>query len=339
MPDSNTAEQLDGNFQFAGADPIEAPDFSGLDRGDDPEAVIEDVVEETPETTEEVIEDVQQEAQEESNDSEDTQAEEEADVSEVEEEVTAEETEEVAEAPKKADEKQHMVPKSRMDEEIARRRQLEERISQLEESTKPKEPEKPPFDFDAAEASYMEAVLDGDTDKAKVLRQEIRAAERATLTEELRGEISNTTNVTKQQLELDTAVATMVGEYPVLDSKSEFADQELINEANELMGMYAAKGMAPADALRKAVRLTIAANAPEYLQTAPAAEPAPAPVAKKRETNVKQKLEAAQKQPPKLAGESAASRTEETLDIKSMTDQDFLKLSEAQLKRLRGDFG
>jgi hypothetical protein len=54
---------------------------------------------------------------------------------------------------------------------------------------------------------------------------------------------------------------------------------------------------------------------------------------------VKQKLEAANKQPAKLAGESAATRGNDVVDISTMTDADFDKLSDAQMKRLRGDFG
>jgi hypothetical protein len=63
------------------------------------------------------------------------------------------------------------------------------------------------------------------------------------------------------------------------------------------------------------------------------------PTAKKRTTDVKQKLEAANKQPAKLAGESAATRGNDVVDISTMTDADFDKLSDAQMKRLRGDFG
>jgi hypothetical protein len=229
-----------------------------------------------------------------------------------------------------------MVPKARMDEEIARRRQLEERLAKLEEGAKPQEEPEPEFDFDSKEADYMEAVLDGETDKAKAVRKEIRNEERKAMAKELRQDIHNTTNVTKQHLDLDVAVADMVESYPVLDSKSDEADADLIAEANELMGMYAEKGMAQADALRKAVRMTLASSMPELLQ--PKAVESK-PTAKKRTTDVKQKLEAANKQPAKLAGESAATRGNDVVDISTMTDADFDKLSDAQMKRLRGDFG
>ena len=229
-----------------------------------------------------------------------------------------------------------MVPKSRMDEEIARRRQLEDRLAKLEEGSKPDVAPEPEFDFDGKEAEYMDAVLDGETDKAQQVRKEIRSAERESMAKELRKDIHNTTNVTKQQLDLDVAVSDMVASYPVLDSQSDEANADMIADANELMGMYAQKGMTQADALRKAVRMTLASSMPELLQPK-AVESKPA--AKKRTTDVKKKLEAASAQPAKLKGESAATRGNEVVDISTMTDSDFDQLSDAQMKRLRGDFG
>ena len=40
-----------------------------------------------------------------------------------------------------------------------------------------------------------------------------------------------------------------------------------------------------------------------------------------------------------LAGESAATRGNDVVNISTMTDSDFEKLSAAQMQRLRGDFG
>jgi len=342
MPKSNVSANLehddsidDKNFdEFAGGDGREDFDASALDRGDTPEeeadptdAAIAHLVE--------VADEAEAAEGEEEVESELESDEGGLEGEEVEEEV--EEEEEVKEAAtSKSDDKAHMVPKSRMDEEIARRRQLEDRLAKLEESAKPEVAPEPEFDFDGKEAEYMDAVLDGETDKAQKVRKEIRSAERDSMAKELRGEIHNTTNVTKQQLDLDVAVSDMMASYPVLDSNSDQADTDLIADANELMGMYADKGMAQADALRKAVRMTLASSMPELLQPK-AVETKPA--AKKRETDVNAKLEAANKQPAKLAGESAATRDNDVVNISTMTDSDFEKLSEAQMHRLRGDFG
>ena len=339
MPKSKISANLehddsieDSNFdQFAGGDDREELDLSSLDRGDSPEEAEAESEEEVVAESEEAVEEeaVEEEAvEEEVAELEEAEAEsEEA----VEEEVAEEE-----EVAAKSDEKSHMVPKARMDEEIARRRQLEDRLAKLEDDAKPQKTPEPEFDFDSKEAEYMDAVLDGETDKAQKVRKEIRSAERESMAKELREDIHNTTNVTKQHLDLDVAVADMMASYPVLDSTSDEADADLIAEANELMGMYAEKGMAQADALRKAVRMTLASNMPELLQ--PKAVQSK-PAAKKRTTDVKQKLEAASKQPAKLKGESAATRGNDVVDISTMTDADFDKLSDAQMKRLRGDFG
>ena len=346
MPKSKTSANLehddsieDNNFdEFAGGDGREEFDASSLDRGDIPEeevdptdAAIAHLVEVADEA--EAEEEAPEEEAEAAEGEEEVESELEGDEAGLEGEEVEEEVEEVA---AKSDEKSHMVPKSRMDEEIARRRQLEDRLAKLEENAKPQEAPEPEFDFDGKEAEYMDAVLDGETDKAQKVRKEIRSAERDSMAKELRKDIHNTTNVTKQQLDLDVAVSDMVASYPVLDSNSEQADADMIADANELMGMYAERGMAQADALRKAVRMTLASSMPELLQ--PKAVESK-PTAKKRTTDVKQKLEAANKQPAKLAGESAATRGNDVVDISTMTDADFDKLSDAQMKRLRGDFG
>ena len=347
MPKSKPSANLehddsieDNNFdQFAGGDGREDFDASSLDRGDIPEeevdptdAAIAHLVEVADEA--EAEEEAPEEEAEAAEGEEEVESELEGDEAELEgEEVEEEEVEEVA---AKSDEKSHMVPKSRMDEEIARRRQLEDRLAKLEESSKPEVAPEPEFDFDGKEAEYMDAVLDGETDKAQKVRKEIRSAERDSMAKELRQDIHNTTNVTKQQLDLDVAVSDMVASYPVLDSNSEQADADMIADANELMGMYADRGMAQADALRKAVRMTLASNMPELLQPKAVGSK---PALKKRTTDVNKKLEAANKQPAKLAGESAATRGNDVVDISTMTDADFEKLSDAQMKRLRGDFG
>ena len=346
MPKSKISANLehddsieDNNFdEFAGGDGREEFDASSLDRGDIPEeevdptdAAIAHLVEVADEA--EAEEEAPEEEAEAAEGEEEVESELEGDEAGLEGEEVEEEVEEVA---AKSDEKSHMVPKSRMDEEIARRRQLEDRLAKLEERSKPEEAPEPEFDFDGKEAEYMDAVLDGETDKAQKVRKEIRSAERDSMAKELRKDIHNTTNVTKQQLDLDVAVSDMMASYPVLDSNSDQADADMIADANELMGMYAEKGMAQADALRKAVRMTLASSMPELLQ--PKAVESK-PTAKKRTTDVKQKLEAANKQPAKLAGESAATRGNDVVDISTMTDADFDKLSDAQMKRLRGDFG
>jgi len=346
MPKSKISANLehddsieDNNFdEFAGGDGREEFDASSLDRGDIPEeevdptdAAIAHLVEVADEA--EAEEEAPEEEAEAAEGEEEVDSELEGDEAGLEGEEVEEEVEEVA---AKTDEKSHMVPKSRMDEEIARRRQLEDRLAKLEERSKPEEAPEPEFDFDGKEAEYMDAVLDGETDKAQKVRKEIRSAERDSMAKELRKDIHNTTNVTKQQLDLDVAVSDMMASYPVLDSNSDQADADMIADANELMGMYAERGMAQADALRKAVRMTLASSMPELLQ--PKAVESK-PTAKKRTTDVKQKLEAANKQPAKLAGESAATRGNDVVDISTMTDADFDKLSDAQMKRLRGDFG
>ena len=59
-------------------------------------------------------------------------------------------------------------------------------------------------------------------------------------------------------------------------------------------------------------------------------------VAKKR-AEVSRKLDAAQAQPPEMAGESSASRGETNVNLATLTDEEFSALPESTLARLRGD--
>ena len=70
-----------------------------------------------------------------------------------------------------------MVPKSRLDEVLAKNKEMQKRLQTLENETK--RDAGPKYDFVAREKEYQELVLDGETDRAAQLREEIRAAERS----------------------------------------------------------------------------------------------------------------------------------------------------------------
>ena len=74
-----------------------------------------------------------------------------------------------------------MVPKSRLDEVLAKQKALEKQLDELR--AQKQEPGEAPeaYDFDAKEVEYQNLVLDGEAQKAAALRKEIRAAERAQL--------------------------------------------------------------------------------------------------------------------------------------------------------------
>lgn len=250
-----------------------------------------------------------------------------------------------AEADKK---KPHMIPKDRLDQELAKRRQLENKLKELEEKVNyaEKAPATADFDFDDAETKYMNAVLDGETEKAKQIRAEIRQMERQQLQNELQQSMEQTSQRTQAQIRLDSAVQDIVSKFPQLDINGEAPDQDLINETNELMSGFLNAGYDPVDALNKAVGYTTAslgmnmdvdeqAVIPKSTTRDLSAEKS----AKRLKESAEKREKAQSQQPPKLSGESQRSRDDNVVDIFKMSDKDWNNLSDEQMRKLRGDFG
>lgn len=328
-------------------------DLDGLDRGDSVGLA------ETDEAQEAVAEEAETEALQEGGESDTVsevpdQAEEVDEGSEEPEAVDTDDADEAtvetdtsadAEAGKK---KPHMIPKDRLDQELAKRRQLENKLKELEEKaqTAEKPPQHAEFDFDEAETRYMNAVLDGEAEKAKQIRAEIRQVERAQLQAELQSSMQETSQRTQAQIRLDNAVSEVVSKFPQLDVNGEAPDQDLINETNELMGGFLTAGYDPVDALNKAVGYTTAslglnmdANEQAVIPNAKTRDLSAEKVAQRRQDGAEKREKATSQQPPKLSGESQRSRDENVVDIFKMSDKDLNNLSDEQLRKLRGDFG
>ena len=307
IPDADSNELLD--LSFAEVAEVKEPS--------------EEIVSEDEESTEEVTE------EEAESEEETTEAEVEV---EVEEEVVA------VEEPKSK--KKPMVPKARLDEVLAKQKALQKQLDDINAATEKSAEAPEEYDFDAKEVEYQNMVLDGETDKAVGLRREIRKAERATLEFEMRAEMNQTVSQDRQMNALQQAANAMEEAYPVFSRDSEDYSEDMTNEVVELRDAFILKGYEAVDALSKAVRYVVKDNgldevdqdAPSLAGTAKKTDE----LAKKR-TQISKKLKAAESQPPELPGESSSTHGEKTLDLSSMTEEEFDALPEATLKRLRGD--
>ena len=335
-------QQEDVNFDvMPGADapePVQEKLDLNFGLGEEPEE--EEVAEEVQET-EAVVEDepepeVEDEGDEEESAEPDT---EEESTAEAPEEVTPE-PEPVEEAPKKA----KMVPKSRLDEVLAKQKALQKQLDDMKAAQEVQENAPDDYDFAAKEVEYQTLVLDGESDKAAALRQEMRKAEKEQMAFEMRQEMTQTVAQSQQATALQSAAADLEANFPVFDQNSEVYNAEYTQEVIELRDAFMTQGFGAVDALSKAANFVIKSNdlAETTSDTESALASTKAPtgnadeVAKKR-AQVSKKLKAAEAQPPELPGESSANRGEKTLDVASMTEEEFAALPEATLKRLRGD--
>ena len=346
------AEEQEDKLEFEtmpGADKLEErdEDFSlnfGLDdEGNATEEPQEEVAEDTvEETVAETEEDVSHETPEEETTAEANEEPEE----EVEEEVAElEEEPEPEPAPKQ---KGQTVPKSRMDEVIKERNELRREMEALKEAQKPPPPAAPAYDFEGKEKLYQDAILDGESEKAKAIRAEINEATRAQLSAELTQEVERTVNRKNEESALQIAADKLQQDFPMFNQDSSDYDEAMTQEVIDLRDAFITQGVRPVDALAKASDYVIKTNniaVPEAEEsTGLAGKTAPpkkgvdeVATQRKKKAQVAQKLDAAAKQPPELPGESSSNHGEKALDISNLSEEEFNALPEATLKRLRGD--
>jgi len=253
-----------------------------------------------------------------------------------------EEPEEVLEEPK-AKKKGQMVPKSRLDEVLAKQKALQKQLDEIKQANQPPPPELPSYDFESKEREYQDFILDGEPDKAAKLRSEIRNAEREAMSHELRREVEQTVTRNNEETALQQAANLLETEYPVFDQNSADYNEDYTQEVIELRDAFMVQGLRAVDALSKASNFVIKAHdigTESDDSSALTAKQAPKKsvdeVAKKR-AEVAKKLDAAKKQPPELPGEGSSSHGEKALDISSLSEEEFNALPEATLRRLRGD--
>lgn len=201
-------------------------------------------------------------------------------------------------------------------------------------AAEPAKEEPPAFDIDAKEAEYADAVIEGDVERAKGLRKEIRQFEQAAMKDELRREQEQADRA-KTVGERMTAVITQAfTDHPELNHKSDVYNPNLVGKINLMAKAYEAQGKPADEALSLAIEDFIpkkeaaAEVDPEVAKNAAAA----AALAKKRNAI------AAASQPPGLGGVGTGERAAAGVrSIEDMTDAEFNALPEREKKRLRGD--
>jgi len=327
-----TEEKKDMQYDvMPGADlPDESQDMLDLsfDTVEEPTAEVEE--EETVAEEETVSED-EQSTEEETNPEEETVAEE--------EETVAEEPEEEVEQPNLS-QKKPMVPKSRLDEVLNKQKALQKQLDDMKAAQVPAEDAPEEYDFGSKEVEYQTHLLDGEAEKAAVIRAEIRRAERTQIEYEMTQKMTQTVSHNQQATALQQAANDLESSFPVFDQASAEYNAEYTQEVIDLRDAFMTKGDNAVAALSKAAKYVVREYDLEGAVEAPSLAGKVAPksdeVAKKR-AEVSRKLKAADAQPPDLPGESSASRGEKGLDMNNMTEDEFNALPEATLKRLRGD--
>jgi len=296
-------------------------------------------------TEEEVVEVEEETADEEEQDSEDEVTAEE-ETPDAEQEIVDElvETEEEPEKPVEPP-KSPMVPKSRLDEVLAKNKKMQKQLDDIQQKEAEVQAEAPQYDFDVKEQEYQQLILDGDSTSAVALRTEMRAAEKEQMMFEVQQQMGQSLQLSNAEQDLAVKAQEIGDTFAILNENSESFDTELAGEVRDLRDAFMVQGFTPADSLAKATEYTLAAKRPELLQTTDdtiavqTKKQNKAVVQNRQRTAVKKKLEASKSQPPKLQGEGTAKRGDKVADLNILSDEEFGALPEETLKRMRGDFG
>lgn len=251
------------------------------------------------------------------------------------------------------EDKPRMIPHARFNEvneslkaEREARLRLEEELARARGAAPPAKEEQqdnetPAFDFDDADSRLDEAMYEGDSEKAKQIRAEIRAAERAEL-ERLADERAEAlyrarmeeSEKARAATELEQAAAEVTAKFSFLDSSSPDMDEDAIGDVVALRDSYIGRGMKPGEALTRA-----ADRVARILGHGD--EPEAKPDGKKEDKptltpeQIEQSLEREKRIP---ARDKGVGERANRIDYENLSDDEFDRLSESEKRKARGDF-
>lgn len=205
-----------------------------------------------------------------------------------------------------------------------------------------KEQADPEFDVNAQEKAYLSALMDGNEEEAQKIRTGInqhlleqataKAVERVRAESEARERASAEQQAAKLLQETATAV---VVDYAFLDDP---AHAEVLDMIEARRDALIAKGIPAHHALREAADFIAPRFAPEGFAPAKSGDSAQKKTDSRSAAAVERGAKASMAQPPvPAAGMGNRSSGGEPLNLATMSDEQFERLTEAEKKRLRGD--
>jgi hypothetical protein len=277
-----------------------------------------------------------------------------------------ENTAEAEEEPEQTKVRGIRVPKFRLDAVTARAKAAEQRAQELEarlaaleeqskapQATQQQAPQKSAAEthaelMDSYDERIAEAIAEGNSKEASKLMRESRMAQESYFNEQMTSRFQETTQQATRQAtsqaqeaaRMEAILDQLEEQFPVFAEGSEEYNQEVNDKVLEVQQAYIKAGRAPSDALVEAVNLVL----PSFGYGSDVDEVAakPSKAVTKRETNVKQNVEAAKKQPPDVSSVGDDSDTAgikgQTFDPTQLTEEEFDALPESKKRELRGDF-
>jgi hypothetical protein len=247
------------------------------------------------------------------------------------------------------------IPKERLDQEIAKRRAIEQRASErIQELERQIQAQQKNADVDAIEKKikelddkYDDAIADGEKDKAKTIKAEMRVLERQMNRAEATQAAVQAKMEALAEYRYDLALSQIEMEYPELNPDIADFDKDRAEEVADLIDALKRRGNSPEVALKRAVRYVL--GPPRQAEKAAAEADRDIEKDGLRRAKEERELEArkkaadvVKKQPADLNkhgrdSDKAGGGLPNSGQIAKMTQDQFAKLDEETLAKLRGD--
>ena len=258
-----------------------------------------------------------------------------------------------AEEETKAEKKQReqRIPLSRhkdlLEKERAKRADLERQLSQFQRGTEVASLNQDITQAEesilAMEKQYNALLGEGELDKAAVLMSKIRQAERSIGDAKNDMKIAAAEARATERARYNVALERIEAAYPRLNEDHGDYDEALMEDVIDLKGAYERKGLTPTAAMQKAVDKLLGTSTKKQeaaIDTTPRVADKDVAAERKKDA-VKKTLDAVGKTPPSMtkvgmdsdkAGGSLTAK-----DVMKLSQDDFRKLPDDVLARMRGD--
>ena len=260
---------------------------------------------------------------------------------------------EAKDKPKKKDQR---IPLSRhkdlLEKERAKRAELEQQLAQYQRGGEVAELNenitKAEERIIGLEKEYAKLLADGEVEKASTLMSQIRNLERQVVEAKSDMKIAAAEARATERARYNIALERIEQAYPELNPDHDDYDEELMQDIVDLKSSYEARrGLTPTAAMQKAVEKLLGARTKSQekaIDTTPRVtekDVAKEVKEERKKEAVKKTLDAVGKQPPSAAkvglDSDKAGGALTSKDVMKLNQDDFSKLSDEMLARLRGD--
>jgi hypothetical protein len=241
------------------------------------------------------------------------------------------------------------IPKSRFDEQMGRERSqreaAERRAAELEEKLNAN---KATEDLAQAKEHLQKLIkernaflADGKLDQAEAKDMEILEFQSEAAAKQARAQAAAAKEQAKEEIRYDAAVTRLEATYPQINPDAEEFDEEKVREVQAVMaGFQQTMRMPPSVALEKAAKLVL--GEPKKAEE-PSKEDKSAEAGMRRKAEaVDRNAKVADKQPPKTdkvgVDHDKAGGSFTAKDVMKMSHDEFSKLSDEALAKMRGDY-